>query len=88
MRTKIISNCLTLPPPRFIGIPPEVLEPQLVGSDPLNTCLILSPTPPPPRFIDIPPEVLEIYRLWRPSPLFRARRLEKLLKTPARIYYK
>ncbi len=40
------------------------------------------------RYIDIPGEVLDVYRLWRPSPLFRARRLEKLLDTPARIYYK
>ncbi|HEY3361404.1 MAG TPA: TrpB-like pyridoxal phosphate-dependent enzyme [Methanosarcina sp.] len=40
------------------------------------------------RFIDIPEEILEIYRLWRPSPLYRAHRLEKLLKTPAKIYYK
>ena len=40
------------------------------------------------RWIDIPDEVLEIYRLWRPSPLFRAHRLEKALGTPARIYYK
>jgi tryptophan synthase beta chain len=40
------------------------------------------------RFIAIPDEVREIYRLWRPSPLFRARRLEKALGTPARIYYK
>ena len=40
------------------------------------------------RFIDIPGEVLDIYRLWRPSPLMRARRLEKALGTPARIYYK
>ncbi|HWR26049.1 MAG TPA: pyridoxal-phosphate dependent enzyme, partial [Methanosarcina sp.] len=40
------------------------------------------------RYIDIPEEVLEIYRLWRPSPLFRAHRLEKALKTPAKIYYK
>ena len=40
------------------------------------------------RFIDIPEEVQEVYRLWRPSPLFRAHRLEKLLGTPARIYYK
>ena len=40
------------------------------------------------RFIDIPAEILEIYRLWRPSPLYRAHRLEKLLKTPAKIYYK
>ena len=40
------------------------------------------------REIDIPEEVLEVYRLWRPSPLYRARRLEKALQTPARIYYK
>jgi tryptophan synthase beta chain len=39
-------------------------------------------------YIDIPEEVLDVYRLWRPSPLFRARRLEKALGTPARIYYK
>jgi len=39
-------------------------------------------------WIDIPGEVLDIYRLWRPTPLHRARRLEKALKTPARIYYK
>ncbi len=40
------------------------------------------------RWIDIPEEVLDIYTLWRPAPLFRARRLEKMLGTPARIYYK
>lgn len=40
------------------------------------------------RWIDIPDEVLNIYRLWRPTPLFRAHRLESALQTPARIYYK
>ena len=40
------------------------------------------------RYIPIPKEVREIYRIWRPSPLYRARRLEKALKTPAEIYYK
>ena len=40
------------------------------------------------RYIDIPEEVVDILRLWRPSPLFRARRLEQFLKTPAKIYYK
>ena len=40
------------------------------------------------RWIDIPDEVREIYQLWRPSPLFRAHRLEKALGTPAKIYYK
>jgi len=40
------------------------------------------------RWIKIPDEVREIYRLWRPSPLFRASRLEAALGTPAKIYYK
>lgn len=40
------------------------------------------------RFIEIPDEIRSIYRLWRPTTLFRARRLEKALKTPAKIYYK
>ena len=40
------------------------------------------------RWIDIPEEILDIYCLWRPTPLVRARRLEKILKTPAKIYYK
>lgn len=40
------------------------------------------------RWIEIPEEVLKIYQLWRPSPLYRAHRLEAALKTPAHIYYK
>ena len=40
------------------------------------------------RWIPIPEEVREVYRLWRPTPLYRATRLEKMLKTPAHIYYK
>jgi tryptophan synthase beta chain len=40
------------------------------------------------RWIPIPEPVREIYRLWRPSPLIRAHRLEEVLGTPARIYYK
>ena len=40
------------------------------------------------RWVEIPEEVRDIYKQWRPSPLFRAKRLEKLLKTPAKIYYK
>lgn len=40
------------------------------------------------RWIKIPEEVREVYRIWRPTPLVRARRLEEALKTPARIYYK
>jgi tryptophan synthase beta chain len=40
------------------------------------------------QWIDIPGEVIDIYRLWRPAPLFRATRLERALDTPARIYFK
>jgi tryptophan synthase beta chain len=40
------------------------------------------------RWIEIPDEIRDVLRLWRPSPLYRARRLEKALGTPARIYYK
>ena len=39
-------------------------------------------------YIEIPDEVMEVYRLWRPSPLYRAHGLEKLIGGPARIYYK
>jgi tryptophan synthase beta chain len=40
------------------------------------------------RYVDIPGEVLDVYKLWRPTPLFRARRLERQLDTPAKIFYK
>ncbi len=40
------------------------------------------------KWIDIPEEVMDIYRLWRPSPLIRARNFEKLLDAPVRIYFK
>ena len=39
-------------------------------------------------WIDVPGEVLDVYRLWRPTPLHRATRLERALDTPARIYFK
>ena len=42
----------------------------------------------PDRYIDIPEPVREVYKLWRPTPLLRARRLEKVLDTPAHIYFK
>lgn len=40
------------------------------------------------RYIEIPEPIRQVYAQWRPSPLFRARRLEKAIDTPARIYYK
>ncbi len=40
------------------------------------------------RYIEIPEEIQDVYKLWRPTPLFRAHRWEKALDTPAKIYYK
>ena len=40
------------------------------------------------RYIDIPQPIRDVYRMWRPSPLIRARRLEQKLGTPAKIYFK
>ncbi|MFA5645943.1 MAG: TrpB-like pyridoxal phosphate-dependent enzyme [Candidatus Ratteibacteria bacterium] len=60
-------------PKELLAIFPESLVQQEMSQEP---------------WIEIPSEVKEIYRLWRPSPLHRAVNLEKLLKTPARIYFK
>ena len=73
---------------------PPVLHPgtgQPVGPDdlaPLFPTALIRQEVSQDRWIDIPGEVLDVYRLWRPSPLYRARRLEKALDTPSRIYYK
>jgi len=74
--------------------PPPVLHPmtkQPVGPDdlaPLFPMALIQQEVSTERYIDIPEEVQEIYKLWRPTPLIRARRLEKMLDTPAHIYYK
>ena len=74
--------------------PPPPLHPgtgQPVGPDdlaPLFPAALIGQEVSGERHIAIPEEVLDVYRLWRPTPLYRARRLEKDLGTPARIYYK
>ncbi|MEV1249480.1 TrpB-like pyridoxal phosphate-dependent enzyme [Nonomuraea sp. NPDC050022] len=74
--------------------PPPPLHPgtrQPVGPDdlaPLFPMELIGQEVSTERYIAIPQEVLDVYRLWRPTPLIRARRLEKALGTPARIYYK
>ncbi|HRD67903.1 MAG TPA: TrpB-like pyridoxal phosphate-dependent enzyme [Candidatus Competibacter sp.] len=74
--------------------PPPVLHPgtlQPIGPDdlaPLFPASLIMQEVSTEREIEIPGPVREIYRQWRPSPLYRARRLEKALGTPARIYYK
>ena len=74
--------------------PPAVLHPgthQPVGPDDLAPlfpmALIMQEVSTEP-YIEIPEPVRQVYSQWRPTPLFRARRLEKALDTPARIYYK
>jgi tryptophan synthase beta chain len=73
---------------------PPVLHPgtgEPVGPDdlaPLFPMQIILQEVSTEREIEIPEEVREIYRQWRPTPLYRARRLERALQTPARIYYK
>ncbi len=73
---------------------PPVLHPgtkQPVGPDdlaPLFPMALIGQEVSQDRFIDIPNEVREIYKLWRPTPLLRAYRLEQALDTPAHIYYK
>ncbi|HEY1617394.1 MAG TPA: TrpB-like pyridoxal phosphate-dependent enzyme [Streptosporangiaceae bacterium] len=74
--------------------PPPPLHPgtgQPVGPEdlaPLFPAALIAQEVSGERYIAIPDEVQDVYRLWRPTPLFRARRLEKDLGTPARIYYK
>ena len=74
--------------------PPPVLHPgthQPVGPDdlaPLFPMPLILQEVTTDRFVDIPDEVLDVYRLWRPSPLYRAHRLERALGTPAKIFYK
>ncbi|HEU5419799.1 MAG TPA: TrpB-like pyridoxal phosphate-dependent enzyme [Streptosporangiaceae bacterium] len=74
--------------------PPPPLHPgtgQPVGPDdlaPLFPAALIAQEVSGDRHITIPDDVLDVYRLWRPTPLFRARRLERDLGTPARIYYK
>jgi tryptophan synthase beta chain len=89
MPTRWYNVLADLPTP-----PPPVLHPgtgQPVGPEdlaPLFPMELIAQEVSTERFIDIPDEVLDVYRLWRPSPLYRAHRLEKALGTPARIYYK
>ena len=73
---------------------PPIIHPgtkQPIGPDdlaPLFPMAIIGQEVSQERYIEIPDEVREIYRLWRPTPMFRAHRLEKALDTPAKIYYK
>lgn len=74
--------------------PPPVLHPgtgKPIGPsdlEPLFPMSLIAQEVTTSREVEIPGPVRDIYRQWRPSPLYRARRLERALDTPARIYYK
>jgi tryptophan synthase beta chain len=74
--------------------PPPVLHPgtlQPIGPDdlaPLFPMSLIAQEVATEREIEIPKPVRDVYKQWRPSPLYRARRLEQALDTPAKIYYK
>ncbi|MBI4828999.1 MAG: TrpB-like pyridoxal phosphate-dependent enzyme [Nitrospinae bacterium] len=76
------------------NMPPPPLNPgtgQPVGPEalaPIFPMALIEQEVSRQRWTDIPEEVLDIYALWRPTPLYRARRLEKALGTPAKIFYK
>ena len=73
---------------------PPVIHPgtgQPIGPDdlaPLFPMALIGQEVSQERWIEIPDPIREVYRLWRPTPLYRARRLERVLDTPAHIYYK
>jgi tryptophan synthase beta chain len=78
-----------LPKPLAPPLHPATRQP--IGPDdlaPLFPMALIGQEVSAEPWIDVPGEVLDILRLWRPTPLVRARRLEKALGTPARIYYK
>ncbi len=82
----VIADLPAPPPP---PLHPATLRP--VGPDdlaPLFPMDLILQEVTGDRHVEIPEEVREVYRLWRPTPLLRARRLERALGTPARIYYK
>src|SRR6478609_4628347 len=74
--------------------PPPPLHPgthEPVGPDdlaPLFPMALIEQEVTGASYVDIPGAVIDVYRLWRPSPLYRAHRLERALDTPAKIFYK
>lgn len=82
----IMADMPNLPKP---PLHPATLKP--VGPDDLSAIFpmsLIEQEVTTERWIEIPDEVIDIYTLWRPSPMYRAYRLERALNTPARIYYK
>lgn len=82
----IQADMPALPEPPLNPMTKELIKPE--DMVPIFPMEIIRQEVSTERWIPIPEEVREVYRLWRPTPLYRAKRLEEKLKTPARIYYK
>ncbi len=76
---------VTLPPPLHPGTGQPLGPADLAPLFPMS---LIAQEVSTERYIEIPDEVQDIYKLWRPTPLYRARHWEKALGTPAKIYYK
>ncbi len=74
------------PPPPVHPATGEPIGPEMLA--PIFPQSLIQQEVSTERWIAIPDEVREVYKLWRPTPLYRAHRLERALDTPARIYYK
>lgn len=78
-----------MPTPLSPGLNPKTKQPLTLSDlEPIFARELILQEVSTERYIEIPAEVRETYKKWRPSPLFRARGLEKALDTPARIYFK
>ena len=82
-----VLHDLPTPPPPYLhpGTGQPVTPDDLT---PLFPMALIAQEMSAEQHVDIPEEVLDVYKLWRPSPLYRAYNLERALGTPARIYYK
>ncbi|GIW42782.1 MAG: tryptophan synthase beta chain [Candidatus Binatia bacterium] len=82
----IVADLPSPPPPALHPATGEPIRPDDLAA--LFPPALIEQEATSEREVRIPDEVRELYRLWRPTPLYRARRWEAVLKTPARIYYK
>ncbi|MBO8141809.1 MAG: TrpB-like pyridoxal phosphate-dependent enzyme [Firmicutes bacterium] len=82
----IVADLPTPPRPPLHPATKQPLKPEDLAA--LFPMALIEQEASAQRWIDIPEEILNVYRLWRPTPLFRAHRLEQALGTPAKIYYK
>ncbi len=82
----IVADLPSPPPPPLDPATGNPIGPEALA--PLFPMALIQQEVATEREIAIPDPVREVYRMWRPTPLYRARRLERVLDTPARIYYK